>query len=106
MEEACAGKGHVFRFGGEEYVIIFENLSCEQAIVCVKSAMSDLAARKFTHIKTKKPIGAITFSSGMSSSGRAKDPSELLGSADRALYQAKAEGRNCIRVISAGKNHK
>lgn len=96
----CGDHGHVFRFGGEEYVILFQKVSLEQARICIEGAMHDLGARHFVHSKTNKPIGSITFSCGLSEMGGAKDPSALLGNADRALYLAKASGRNCIKVVS------
>jgi diguanylate cyclase len=97
----CGDRGHVFRFGGEEYVILFENVGCSEARECIERAMQDLAARNFVHSKTNKPIGAVTFSCGLSETGSFKDPGSLLGSADRALYEAKASGRNCIKEGSA-----
>jgi diguanylate cyclase len=101
LADNCRDQGHVFRFGGEEYVILFENVSFEQAFNCVKAAMEEMAGRNFIHLETKKPIGTVTFSCGLSTIGDATDPSALLGSADRALYQAKAAGRNCIKTIAA-----
>ncbi len=98
----CGDRGHVFRFGGEEYVILFEDVGCDDARYCIESAMQDLAARHFVHSKSKTPIGAVTFSCGVSEMKDCSDPSALLGSADRALYQAKANGRNCIKVGAAG----
>ncbi len=98
----CGDSGHVFRFGGEEYVVLFENVGCDEARSCIERAMQDLANRHFVHSKSKRPIGAVTFSCGLSEMTESSDPSALLGSADRALYHAKASGRNCIKVGTAG----
>lgn len=99
LERHCLGKGHVFRFGGEEYVILFENLPFSEALKCVEEARHSLAERQFRNLDTKGPIGVITFSGGLSALGKNDSPSALLGNADRALYKAKSEGRNCVKVV-------
>jgi diguanylate cyclase len=98
LVEYCYGKGHVFRFGGEEYVILFENVAREEALQCLEAARETLAGKQFKNLDTKRPMGTITFSAGLSILGMGDDPGTLLGNADRALYQAKSAGRNCIKI--------
>jgi diguanylate cyclase len=99
LVEYCRGKGHVFRFGGEEYVILFENVSRDTALQCLEAARESLADKQFKNLDTKRPMGKITFSAGLSTLGNNDDPGILLGNADRGLYQAKAAGRNCIKIL-------
>lgn len=105
LVEYCRGKGHVFRFGGEEYVILFENVSRDEALQCLEAARKTLADKQFKNLDTKRPMGAITFSAGLSILGNSDDPGILLGNADRALYQAKSAGRNCIKILETASNN-
>lgn len=91
----CAGQGHVFRFGGEEFVILFEELEADAAYELVDSARRDLADRNIVKKETGEPLGKITLSAGIGGMPPADDASNLLRIADRALYAAKANGRNC-----------
>ncbi|MGB5076351.1 MAG: GGDEF domain-containing protein [Sphingorhabdus sp.] len=99
LADHCGSHGHVFRFGGDEYVILFEGIASEKAFGCIESARQALEQRALVHLETKTPIGAMSFSGGISTMGLDDDPSELLGNADRALYQAKSQGRNCVRSV-------
>jgi diguanylate cyclase len=96
LETHCAGKGKVSRFGGEEFVILFENMEGDAALEILDAARRDLVARKIVKKETGEPLGAISFSGGICTLAIAGDPGELLKVADRRLYAAKANGRNCI----------
>lgn len=96
LEEHCGAVGSVARFGGEEFVIIFENCEWKRAYDIVDAARIDLAARKIVKKETGEPLGRVSFSGGICSLEVAGDPGELLKIADRCLYAAKANGRNCI----------
>ena len=49
------------------------------------------------------PAGVVTFSAGVAAAQPGETPDEVLHRADRALYQAKAVGRN--RIAVAGLAH-
>ena len=96
LEEHCNGFGKVARFGGEEFVIIFENCDTQRALDIVDAARADLAVRKIVKKETGEPLGRVSFSGGICSLEIGGEPSEMLKIADRCLYAAKANGRNCI----------
>lgn len=98
LADHCGKSGHVFRFGGDEYVILFEGLECEKSFECIDNARNALEQRSLVHLDSKTPIGTVSFSGGISMLGAGDDPSALLGNADRALYQSKSQGRNCVRL--------
>ncbi|MEX2526029.1 MAG: diguanylate cyclase [Gemmatimonadota bacterium] len=81
------------RFGGEEFVSILAGSDGEGALA--------FAERVRIALKNKRlPVGALTVSAGVAAyhpSMRA--PDELLAAADHALYRAKREGRNCVRLF-------
>jgi diguanylate cyclase len=96
LETHCKPAGQVARFGGEEFVVLFSGLCEDRAFALVDSARRDVAGRNIVKKETKEPLGSISFSAGISAFSIAKDSSNLLRIADRALYAAKANGRNCV----------
>jgi len=87
----------VGRYGGEEFIILLKHKTLEQAQL--------IAERIRTHIDSS-PINAngqsidVTLSQGLAC-GYADDSAEtLIERADKALYEAKGSGRNC--VVTAG----
>jgi diguanylate cyclase (GGDEF)-like protein len=87
---------HAGRYGGEEFLLVLSELpaeALEQRIAGLHAAISNLEVRvqDFTFTITCS-IGATVFNP---SDGPGSIES-LLASADRALYAAKAAGRNCF----------
>jgi diguanylate cyclase (GGDEF)-like protein len=81
------------RYGGEEFAAILVNVDLAHATTLAE-AMRRVVERD----------GGITISIGVAAGiPQAGDRSEgLIAEADRALYAAKNDGRNCVRVASAG----
>ncbi|MGZ5198188.1 MAG: sensor domain-containing protein [Telluria sp.] len=96
------GSDTVARHGGDEFVIVLEDLSTDQVEA---AAQAELVAEKLLgafnepfqldgHLHHSSPsIGVALFNKDM------KDVDELLKRADLAMYQAKAAGRNTIRFF-------
>jgi two-component system cell cycle response regulator len=87
----------VGRYGGEEFLVVLNNCDCTQAILRAEEIRNRIASPP---VATKSGPLSITMSLGVLAS---KDwdfcPAEqVLGEADVALYQAKADGRNCVRL--------
>ncbi len=102
IQESCGKKGSVSRHGGEEFVVIFEETSPEEAYEIIDAARLDLGARRITNKETGERIGAVTFSAGVSWLRKTGDVSVMLRTADRALYKAKGNGRDCVMMATAG----
>ena len=82
------------RFGGEEFVSVLTSTDTEGALIFADRIRSVLAK------KNMDGGGRLTVSAGVATyhpSMRSSD--ELLAAADHALYQAKHDGRNCVRVF-------
>lgn len=92
----------VARWGGEEFVVIFDAVSVRDAAVVVNEALADLATRKFRVRETDEAVGAITFSAGVVPLD--PDWNKSLDRADKLLLQAKALGRN--RVLTSDLSEK
>ncbi|MDB5979691.1 MAG: hypothetical protein JWQ69_706 [Pseudomonas sp.] len=87
----------VFRFGGEEFLIVLSNTSREAAALVGERLRH--AALRLTYPKPENPI-ALTVSLGCATLLPAESADSLLRRADSALYVAKREGRN--RLAMAG----
>ena len=77
-------------------MILFYGQSDDVAFKLVDAARRDVARRNIIKKETQESLGTISFSAGISTYAIAKDSSSLLRIADRALYAAKANGRNCV----------
>jgi len=96
--DAC----HVARHGGEEFALLFRNTAVEDALEKLDTARQQLAARNLVNRRTEKPFGQVTFSGGVADVLAYKTTREALTAADEALYQAKENGRNHIRIAESG----
>ncbi|HPD55956.1 MAG TPA: diguanylate cyclase [Smithellaceae bacterium] len=85
------------RYGGEEFVIVMPTASPEEAKQRVDQLREEFSKIK---IDTGKDEACMTLSAGVASYPlHGDDDKSLLDAADRALYTAKAKGRN--RVVAA-----
>ncbi len=89
----------VYRFGGEEFVVICEGLGSEAALTLGERIRREIAGQ--SDIATTR----VTVSVGVASApDDARSYDLLFAAADTRLYKAKAAGRNCViggRVVSA-----
>ncbi|MDZ4718452.1 MAG: GGDEF domain-containing protein [Roseiflexaceae bacterium] len=84
------------RFGGEEYAIVLPETSLDDAIVIAERIRSEIETTEFVYAEGAAPIHA-TISIGIAMLSKSIQTSEeLMHEADRASYQAKANGRNQI----------
>ena len=88
------------RFGGDEFVILLPHTDEGRAFV-----LGERIAQRFTEeLAALLPQVSAGLSMGIASleSTQVVDAEALVQAADRALYQAKAAGKNRIRVAGAG----
>ncbi len=87
----------VGRYGGEEFAVILPDTALKVAVEVMDGLRSDFAA--ISH-ETDAENVSVTFSVGLAAAPRYANARELLVAADKALYQAKHEGRNRVIVNS------
>lgn len=100
LAKAADDRCFVGRFGGEEFVLLFEGRSAEEAAAELDRIRAVVAARELKVTATGQSLGRVSFSAGVAMIQRRGGPSALLKRADAALYRAKDQGRN--RVLIAG----
>lgn len=107
------GGGRVFRYGGEEFAVVFRGRSMKEAQPLVESLRAAIADGKFVLRRPKDAAGktaaepgaeskntvSITISIGVAEqSKRHSTPELVIDAADIALYAAKKAGRNCVML--------
>lgn len=91
MDVAC-------RYGGEEFALILRDTDAGQAQSLIERIRAELEQSRWP----RHPERRITASFGVCDrpSGAVADPRAWIEAADRAMYEAKSRGRNCIYVLS------
>lgn len=83
-------------YGGDEGIILYPDTSLAEAAELAESLRASIEAYSFEY--DGKPI-RVTISQGLAEfPAHGRTPEALIASADRALYAAKAAGRNCVRL--------
>jgi diguanylate cyclase (GGDEF)-like protein len=110
------GGGRAFRYGGEEFLLVFRGLSARDAQPYVEKVRSAIAGGGFVlrgpDRPARKPASVprtgnrttitITVSAGIAGrSQRHSSPELVLDAADAALYRAKEAGRNCVKLAES-----
>ena len=89
LRSAFRAQDRIFRFGGEEFVILLRSVTLQEAQKIFERFRTMVESHLFPQ------LGQVTISLGFSSS-RLCSPVEILGQADQALYFAKQNGRNRV----------
>ncbi|MCA9562210.1 MAG: GGDEF domain-containing protein, partial [Myxococcales bacterium] len=108
------GGGRAFRYGGEEFALLFLRKDAKQAAAHLETLRESVAAEPFTvrqpkrtkaskgSGKNKRGAGGgkrvkLTVSIGVSDYASADGAAEqVMKAADKKLYMAKRRGRNCV----------
>jgi diguanylate cyclase (GGDEF)-like protein len=85
----------VARYGGEEFVMLLPETSRDAAFAACEKLRARIGAHDWSTIAAGLTV---TMSFGVAASvGGDKSRAHLMVEADSALYQAKSDGRNCVR---------
>jgi diguanylate cyclase (GGDEF)-like protein len=89
---------HIYRYGGEEFVIVFKDTTSEvatQVAERLRAAVENLRLKTEEH----RPAPPVTISIGLACHPvHSSDVGELIELADVAMYQSKTSGRNRVTV--------
>ena len=96
VREVTRKNSIIVRYGGEEFIIMLPGISKEDAFVYAERLRENVANHPFPH-REKQPLGCISISGGIASFPTDGDSiPKVINLVDKALYQAKSEGRNRI----------
>ena len=90
MRHSFRFNDQLFRFGGEEFVMVLQPTSQRDAQAVLNRFRQEMAGHVFPI------VGKVTVSIGFTSIRPNDTPTELVGRADQALYFAKTNGRNRV----------
>jgi diguanylate cyclase (GGDEF)-like protein len=100
MRSAFRAQDRLFRFGGEEFVVLLKPTEAENAFNTFDRFRQQIAEHPFPQ------VGQVTISIGFARIGLHDTPSIVLDNADEALYWAKEHGRNQVwsfeRLVAEG----
>lgn len=100
LRDAARAEDSVARMGGEEFWALLPGVDLASAQAAAERLR--LCVRGLAHPDTDPPL-RVSVSIGVAASERADEPAaSLLRRLDRALYAAKAAGRDCVRLARHG----
>ncbi|MDV7103504.1 GGDEF domain-containing protein [Vibrio sp. TH_r3] len=112
------GNAKVYRYGGEEFVVLFKNKTTQQATNYLEDLRENIAqypmilrnnddrpknnkvgAKKRVHSNRTETV-SVTISIGVADSANMRNPADVITLADQALYKAKQAGRNRVALAN------
>jgi diguanylate cyclase (GGDEF)-like protein len=87
----------ICRYGGDEFVVILPSTHAKGAKFVAEKVRGSVASLDLLNVENHKVI-RVTLSGGVAEFKEGMGKEEFLNQADRALYLAKSEGKNKIRV--------
>lgn len=95
LAEAVRDSDLLARYGGEEFAIVASSVDLAGATVLAEKLRSAVAKKAFTPGDAVRPV---TLSVSVGVAQYKGDRKAFFRAADQALYRAKADGKNCVRV--------
>jgi diguanylate cyclase (GGDEF)-like protein len=86
---------HAYRYGGEELLIVLRGEHLEAGAALAERIRREVQDIAIPH-PANTPYGVVTLSAGVAAAQPGEAPQQVLNRADRALYRAKAQGRNKV----------
>lgn len=91
--QSCLREGDTLgRWGGEEFLCLLTDLSLEDAVRVAERIRTRVAGMRLLR------VGHVTISVGVTAAHPSDTPESFFQRVDKALYDAKHAGRNCVRV--------
>jgi diguanylate cyclase (GGDEF)-like protein len=87
---------YAIRYGGEEFLILLPNTSMQDAVVLAER-IREIVEENIILDPEGKRLPGVTISGGLSVHNPDSTTKSLIDEADAKMYQAKQEGRNCIK---------
>ena len=92
LKDTLRGADVAARYGGEEFSILLPQTTSEEAYTIAERIRQKIEAAQFPHRKVTVSIGIASCSQITCT------PPEIIKAADKALYEAKHQGRNNVQI--------
>ena len=93
VDDAIRRRDLFARWGGEEFTLLFPDTRVDEAVEIVERLRQTIEQNRYIR------CGQVTASFGIVQYRAGETPEAFMDRADRMLYRAKADGKNCIRSI-------
>lgn len=93
VDDAIRRRDLFARWGGEEFTLLFPDTRVDEAVEIVERLRQTIEQNRYIR------CGQVTASFGIVQYRAGESPEAFMDRADRMLYRAKADGKNCIRSI-------
>jgi diguanylate cyclase (GGDEF)-like protein len=90
------GRDYLGRYGGDEFLLILPQTSCNVAL-----SVTERLNQAVINLNLFNGTQPLTLSIGLTEATPDDNLVTLIARADKAMYQAKSDGRNCRRVVAA-----
>jgi len=90
-ERVISDKGKLCRWGGEEFIILLNNMNLRSTIELAKKIREEIERKKFDK------CGHVTASFGLTIYKEGEDINSIIRRIDQLMFDAKKAGRNCIK---------
>lgn len=97
IKETIRTNDLIGRYGGEEFLVLLPDSRLDEAVAVMGRVQRELARKPISWGKQQL---LVTFSGGVAARNSGENEPSLVGRADKALYEAKRSGKDCIIVAS------
>ncbi|MBP3949549.1 sensor domain-containing diguanylate cyclase [Bacillus suaedae] len=106
IQQSTREGDYSFRFGGEEFIVLLPHTNNFDAKIIAERIRCNVEKTTFPYGENQ-PLGKLTVSVGVASTAILKEKStnQLIDAADKALYEAKAQGKNQVVFYKESENH-
>ncbi len=91
VEKIISEKGKLCRWGGEEFIILLNNMNLKSTIEIANNIREAIERKKF------EKCGHVTASFGLTTYKNGEDINSIIRRIDQLMFDAKKAGRNCIK---------
>ncbi|MCR5716277.1 MAG: diguanylate cyclase [Lachnospiraceae bacterium] len=85
--------GTVIRWGGEEFLLLFEGIEMEDAIISLEAIRKEIEENMIVY---ERKVIRVTMTAGITKGTTERGIDEVITLADEKLYEGKQAGRNCV----------
>jgi diguanylate cyclase len=101
LKAAVKGRDIVARFGGEEFVVLLPDTPGHGALALAEQIRTAFGKLRIRRQGSDELIAQVSISIGVATPLPGESAEQAIDRADQALYQAKNEGRNCVRLAES-----